>query len=252
MSIANFIKKSLGEALEVAFPAHCLICERKIYSSSICSLCKPKIINLELNRCFSCFLPTLQSEDYKFCQACKNSKKNLINSFRYLCNYDPNTRDFLQVLKYQPSIKLCRIAAEYLINSFSKLYKDKQWDLLVPIPSSRSSIKKRGFNHVHLIASELSKKLLTRNKIILRFNNSSYNKPQAQVKKEVRSENIKNCFYTKEKVVMKKILLIDDVITTSSTTIEAAKVLKSAGASKIDCLSFAAGPNWRKYYKSHA
>ena len=42
-----------------------------------------------------------------------------------------------------------------------------------------------------------------------------------------------------EKIINKKILLIDDIFTTGSTVNECSKILKLAGAKKIDILTIA-------------
>ena len=60
--------------------------------------------------------------------------------------------------------------------------------------------------------------------------------PQSLLHNEERSKNIKNAFKVTDvnKVKGKKILLVDDVMTTGSTVNECSRVLKEAGAVKVD------------------
>ena len=67
------------------------------------------------------------------------------------------------------------------------------------------------------------------------------NKVQSTLNKNQREENVKNVYkvINKNNIKNKKILLIDDIFTTGSTANECAKVLKTAGADKIDIFTIA-------------
>lgn len=56
-----------------------------------------------------------------------------------------------------------------------------------------------------------------------------------------REQNVKNVYklINNEKIINKNILLIDDIFTTGSTVNECSKMLKLAGAKKIDILTIA-------------
>ncbi len=56
-----------------------------------------------------------------------------------------------------------------------------------------------------------------------------------------REENVKNVYKIKnqDKIINKKILLVDDIYTTGATLNECSKILKQAGAKKIDVFTIA-------------
>ena len=56
-----------------------------------------------------------------------------------------------------------------------------------------------------------------------------------------REENVKNVYKIKnvDKIINKKILLVDDIYTTGATLNECSKILKQAGAKKVDVFTIA-------------
>ena len=56
-----------------------------------------------------------------------------------------------------------------------------------------------------------------------------------------REENVKNVYKIQnvDKIINKKILLVDDIYTTGATLNECSKLLKKAGAEKVDIFTIA-------------
>ena len=56
-----------------------------------------------------------------------------------------------------------------------------------------------------------------------------------------REENVKNVYKIQnmDKIINKKILLVDDIFTTGATLNECSKILKQAGAKKVDVFTIA-------------
>lgn len=56
-----------------------------------------------------------------------------------------------------------------------------------------------------------------------------------------REKNVKNVYKIKnqDRIINKKILLVDDIYTTGATLNECSKILKQAGAEKIDVFTIA-------------
>ena len=98
----------------------------------------------------------------------------------------------------------------------------------------------RGYNQSALIAKSLANKLniIHEEKVLLKRVN---NKPQSTKNKESRKENVIGVYYTKNeyKIIGKKILLLDDIYTTGSTVNECCRILKTAGARKVDVITIA-------------
>ena len=100
-------------------------------------------------------------------------------------------------------------------------------------------MRKRGFNQCEYIAKELSK--VHGLKCINTLKKTKETKPQKQLTKKERLENIKNSFEVIDKEIIKnkRFILIDDVLTTGATIEEGIRVLKENGAKEIKLLTIA-------------
>jgi competence protein ComFC len=128
------------------------------------------------------------------------------------------------------------ISDEILFNNFHS-------PILIPIPTSKQSLKERGYNQCDLVVKELIKIDEGKNffidfKSLKKIKETGH---QSKTKnKTQRLKNLEGCFLADpEKIKGKNIILIDDVITTGATMKEATRALKKAGAKKV--LGFALG-----------
>lgn len=118
-------------------------------------------------------------------------------------------------------------------------------DLAIPIPIHWSRRCMRGYNQTELIAKPLASKLgidlrcriLTRSRRI---------RSQRGLKWAERQRNQHNSFWVSDKaseeIKGKNILLVEDIVTTGATAQQAAKTLKSRGASKVVLIAVARTP----------
>ncbi|MFA7252764.1 MAG: phosphoribosyltransferase family protein [Candidatus Paceibacterota bacterium] len=114
--------------------------------------------------------------------------------------------------------------------------------ILVPIPSSKSRQRERGFNQCILLAEELIKidrehqaNNFTLVKDILIKNEETAHQSRTKHRRQ-RFENLKGCFLINKKyqnLENLSFIIIDDVITTGATMGEAIKTLKKSDAKKI-------------------
>jgi competence protein ComFC len=166
---------------------------------------------------------------------------------RYLWDYsDQKAQDFIKTMKYMPSRKLCIMAGYLMAENLLETFSYQDWDLIIPVPLSNASLKKRGFNQCELIAKAIiSKDYKLSNFSVKRIKNI---KNQASVPHRKRLNNIKNIFYANSKKVSNKsILIIDDVITTGATINALTKSLLDAGASFVDVVALARSQAWIEY-----
>ena len=159
-------------------------------------------------------------------------------------------RQAIWEIKYRKNEKIlgafCKIFYEYMLDELADkaLFSDFKNPILVPIPSSKSRLKERGYNQCELIAEELMRvdggKNFTLSKNILEKTKDSPS--QTSVKNRAkRLSNLKGCFRAAnpDKISGANIILIDDVITTGATMSEAKKTLLNAGARQVMCFALA-------------
>jgi ComF family protein len=113
-------------------------------------------------------------------------------------------------------------------------------DLIVPVPLHAARLRSRGFNQSLLLAHPLARRhrvpiapfLLARTRETL---------PQVGLHGRDRRRNIAGAFAIarRARVRDRSILLVDDVYTTGATVNECARVLREAGALRVDVLVLA-------------
>lgn len=166
---------------------------------------------------------------------------------------NPLCRQAIWEIKYRANQKLIRdfshILYDFILEELSdlKTLADFQTILLVPVPSSKDSVRAKGFNQCQLIIHELIKIAKERqqnnflafdNLLVKKINTSHQSKTHSR---QERLENLKNTFTINQAVLEKNnldlnnnlVVLIDDVITTGATMNESFRALRVAGARKI-------------------
>ncbi|CUQ10642.1 hypothetical protein BH721_06025 [Clostridium baratii] len=191
--------------LEIIFPApyKCIVCNEEEEEG----LCK---------KCRSTITECTEPEHFGYY---KGALKELIFLFKF-------NKDFL--------------AGEILVDLIKDKLNGIEKDYIITyIPIGKKSMRKRGFNQCEYIAKELSK--IHGLKCIKTLNKIKETKPQKQLTKKERLENIKNSFgvINKETIKNKRFILIDDVLTTGATVEEGIRVLKENGAKEIKLLTIA-------------
>ena len=110
-------------------------------------------------------------------------------------------------------------------------------DLLLPVPLHPRRLKARGFNQALLLAQGFPDRP-TGLEVLKRLRHTV---PQVGLNPKERRDNVKGAFGVSQPAAVKgrKILLIDDLYTTGSTVRECARVLRRAGAARVEVLTVA-------------
>ncbi len=113
-------------------------------------------------------------------------------------------------------------------------------DLVLPVPLHRTRLRERGFNQAVVIAKgcfpqwkyKIETSLMHRRRATV---------PQSLLTGKERRSNLKNIFHLTDAsgVAGKRVLLVDDVFTTGSTVDECSRILRSAGAARIEVFTLA-------------
>ena len=101
----------------------------------------------------------------------------------------------------------------------------------VSVPMHWSRYMIRGFNHIDLLTSGLSRRFWVQKIKPIR---AYWTRRQSKLTKVKRIKNREHAFSLKPGTILPKIvILIDDIISTGSTANACAKILKSAGVEKV-------------------
>jgi len=214
---------------------------------------------LLLQRCFSC-----KKLGAIFCEPCLASippcyphKNELIHAS--LSYKDEGVRKAIHALKYRGVYRvatpIAALFADHLLETLSDaaVFTGNTWSteqsaasrsLLVPVPLSKISMRKRGYNQAEILARELQKiagkeAFVVETGVIIKKKET---RAQMTIKKRAeRVLNLNGAFAVPDpdRVCGRHVIVLDDVTTTGTTLMECRKVLLVAGALDVTCVALA-------------
>jgi ComF family protein len=145
--------------------------------------------------------------------------------------YEGALEESIKALKYEFREELARPLARELAVAFVRL--PMRPDVLTFIPICDKDQEWRCFNHAELLAHELGKIVQTPVHALLRkCRETAY---QSNLNPIARALNVRDCFELTDDadVAGKRIVIVDDICCSGATLLEAARVLKEAGAKRV-------------------
>lgn len=152
---------------------------------------------------------------------------------------DPRVSALVWEIKYHKNIRaieaIAPLLADIILEEYSErsLFENWQSCLLVPVPSSRNKIKKRGYSHTELIAEAVAKRLpesIVYSPHILKKVTETLEQNKLP-NKALRLNNLVNSQEVVGSLPRQTcVILIDDVTTTGATLTESRRALAVAGA----------------------
>jgi len=107
-------------------------------------------------------------------------------------------------------------------------------DMLIPVPLHNWRMTKRGFNQAYELGSYVGK-VLEIPLLTCALRRRQNTKAQSGLSRKQRRKNVRGAFYWHgPRKPGRHIALVDDVMTTGTTVTECARVLKKAGAKRVD------------------
>jgi ComF family protein len=186
--------------------------------------------------CLNCRTPFLNSfplDSEGRCMLCRNGRRGFDEAFCY-GSYQGTLRKLIHLFKYSGMRRLARPLGALLADA---LPRDRQFDLVTPVPLHWRRRWQRGFNQSELLGKAIARARRIPAKNVLR--RASATRAQAGLSNAQRRENVVGAFRARGRVNGLRILLIDDVMTTGATAGACARALKKAGAKSVAVLALA-------------
>ena len=227
---SNFARRVGYSILDIFYPPHCYLCGKGLSTHRyICESCLDSFDQITDPVCEKCGKPVLNAGGV--CAECAKGDREffLARSFGL---YKPGRgmAEAISGFKYEGEKALGKDLAK-LFDRGKTGYLLDEVDELTFVPLSRDKRKDRKFNQAELLARVVSRE----NDIPLfrTLEKTENTRPQAELSREERLNNVQGSFTWEETVDCRSVLLIDDVFTTGSTVDECSKVLKEAGAERV-------------------
>ena len=230
--------------LSLLYPPRCPICnEIPPQGSLICPECYSSISFVQQPYCYSCGKP-LASEEQEYCADCISHPKSFTRGFS-LALYNSVTKPSLSAIKYKNKRHYLDFYSSETVKIYGELFRQLDFDVILPVPIHPKRQKKRGFNQASLFARQLgsSLELPVCESLLVRTINTI---PQKNLSPQKRLENLQKAFaihprYQKQSLPFTRVLLVDDIYTTGSTMEALTRLLNHHGVSNVYIYSICIG-----------
>lgn len=245
--------------MALLFPPRCQICGR-FCADPICETCFADFNFIEAPLCDVCGKPLdPQATGPPLCAECRSGAYRF-DAARAVGRHTGALRQAILNLKFHGRRTLAKPLAEILAArlvidetdrsgslEFKKGISTPAVDAVVPVPLHNSRKCSRGYNQSELLARHLSVNtgIPVWSDVLVRIRPT---RPQTELTSAAeRKRNVAGAFEARKvwRLADAHILLLDDVFTSGSTMNECARVLRAAGASRVDALTLSRStPEW--------
>lgn len=228
---SNLFKKFLY----IVFPKSCISCSKAIdikKEKPICDKCikgftKVDSLKFKCNKCGRII------EYNGLCTMC-SSEKEYYDSGICVYEYSHSLRDAIINYKF----KGLHYHSKYFGNVMAEnLHNTSDYDIITFVPLHKIKHKQRGYNQAELLAKVISEiHGITLCQALTKVKNT---RQQSTLSSKEREINVRNAFKCSADVKNKSILIVDDILTTGHTINECSRILKKAGAKRVDFITLA-------------
>ncbi len=234
--------EKLGRSvLEIVYPRRCLCCgDALLFKGSlrfpICGTCGRALSPIEdERRCLVCSIPLIS--ELRRCTRCSGRRYNFTSNFS-LYEYRGPIRQIISQFKFSNRRSLAGLIARLLRPELERRYPGLA---LVPVPGSRRSVRRRGWDPMHEVARVLRRAagIEVISPLVRRGGG-----PQKGLHYEERLKNIGGTIRLRRcgnrlGGLPERVVLLDDIFTSGATADECARVLRQAGVREVYALTLA-------------
>ena len=239
--------RALRVLCDFILPSFCVVCDASTVGETdpwVCAGCWISIKFVRSPVCVQCGMPfpapvnAIGTTNHR-CGNCLMRPPGYERA-RAVGLYEGSLREVIHTMKYRPVFGLVRPLADLLEGQFAVHWGDRMPDALVPVPLHWRRLWRREFDQAQALASELGRQVgvpVWSETLVRHVSTRS----QIGLSAVERHRNIRGAFHvgTQPPCEGKSLLLIDDVYTTGATALECARVLRQAGAARVDVYTVA-------------
>ena len=208
------------QILSIIAPHRCYECGKTGYI--LCQSCKKYIIKQRFQLCILC------GNSLKTGNLCDNHRQpyDMLWCFEYRRG---SIAKIIDDYKFRRVRAAAGVLGDLLDSALPELPADA---VIVPIPTTSRNMRRRGYDHMRLIAKDLARKRKVGYSSLLRRRNNVVQ--HATRSSRQRKRQAKEFFEISQSIDQNKLyVIIDDIFTTGSTLAAAADCLRQAGAENV-------------------
>ncbi len=237
MDVTRFSAGLVRRLISTVYPPRCVLCNSPGFDDmDICEACY-RDLPWTGSACTQCAIPLARhGGDLLRCGQCLKTPPAFDRSLS-LFSYEKEAVTLIRQLKFNEKLAYSRLLGIMLAEAIGK-YSIELPDVIMPVPLHKKRLKQRGFNQ----SIELARPVANTFNIPLDIRSVKRKRDtqsQTALHKQQRRNNIRAAFEIVEPLSVQHVAVVDDVVTTTSTVNEMARILKRAGARRVDVWSIA-------------
>lgn len=229
---------------DLVLPPTCVLCGAPGLAGL--DLCVGCAADLPENRvhCARCALPFDAAASAEvLCGACQR-RPPPYDLCRAPLRYEGTVPALVAMAKFRGRLNALRVLGRILGESLEECSGqgfEERPEVLLPVPLHRGRLRERGYNQAHELAREVGRMLgvPVSSRLLER---RIATPPQAGLDERARRRNVRGAFGLRGELRFQRVAIIDDVVTTGSTVAELARVLRAAGAGRVEVWAVARTP----------
>jgi len=220
--------------VDVVFPPRCLLCGEACaplqHLGQVCPACVAALPWIRGPTCERCGIELVSERG--LCTRCRAGTLGIDRNVA-LFPYLGQVRELIHLYKTAGRRSLAELFSELLACAYLREYGGST---VVPVPGRAAVRRRRGWEHVDLVASRLDRRFGIPVARCLRRRSTAQ---QKALDYEERLRNIAGTYAALSGPVPEVAVLLDDVLTTGATLTECARVLRDRGCRLVSALTIA-------------
>ncbi|HWS71486.1 MAG TPA: ComF family protein [Thermoanaerobaculia bacterium] len=233
MPLADALSMLGREALRIVLPAWCAVCACELpwrdRIASCCADCWRSLPRIATAKCSSCAMPLVEES---VCLDCQPNPLP-VDWCEAWGRYSGGLERVLRAFKFG--------RADFfdapLASLMASVLRDRDFDVVVPVPMAFLHEQRRGYNQAELLARALGNIIDIDCELLLATRGSR--RTQSRLAAEQRAANVRGAFTASPRAKGKRVLIVDDVCTTGETLRACALALRDAGAARVCAITVA-------------
>lgn len=237
----NLLRRLGAAVSDLVLPPSCTACQgRMMEHDTLCPACWKQIDFIRAPLCDRLGIPLPYDTGGVMISAAAIAHPPDFDRARAVALYSGLMRELIHDLKYRDTHHGRRLLGRLLLETGQELIAGS--DVILAVPLARRRMLSRRFNQAQILANEIAR-LTAKPTAPLLLQRIRTTRSQVGLSRAERERNVSGAMAVRPgeagKIAGKSVLLVDDVITTGATVSAAARVLKRAGAARVDVLALA-------------